>query len=99
MDGRRDFTIDPNNFGDLPALVDEIKRDGVRFVVIFDPAIANDYETYERGVSQKVFAEWADPKYKPDDQPTDSDILIGNVSTTKNSLNCLNSKTIILIIF
>jgi alpha-glucosidase (family GH31 glycosyl hydrolase) len=34
MDGRRDFTIDPVNFGDLPQLVDEVKKDGLRFIAI-----------------------------------------------------------------
>ncbi|KZR98836.1 Lysosomal alpha-glucosidase, partial [Daphnia magna] len=59
MDGRRDFTIDPVNFRDLPALVDEVKKGGLRFVIILDPAIANDYATYERGVALSVYAEWA----------------------------------------
>jgi maltase-glucoamylase len=34
MDGRRDFTIDPVNFGDLPQLVDQVKKDGLRFIAI-----------------------------------------------------------------
>lgn len=80
MDKRRDFTIDPDNFGDLPALVDEIKKDGIRFVIILDPAIAQGYETYDRGLKQSVFVEWASGFDKPDDQPNDSNILIGNVS-------------------
>lgn len=42
MDKRRDFTIDPVNFADLPALVDEVKRDGLRFGIILDPAIAHE---------------------------------------------------------
>ena len=79
MDGRRDFTIDPVNFADLPALVDEVKKDGLRFIVILDPAIANDYETYDRGENLAVYAEWFNSTLKPDDQPTDSDIVIGNV--------------------
>uniref|UniRef100_A0A0P5BNP6 alpha-glucosidase n=1 Tax=Daphnia magna TaxID=35525 RepID=A0A0P5BNP6_9CRUS len=79
MDGRRDFTIDPVNFGDLPALVDEVKKGGLRFVIILDPAIANDYETYERGVALSVYAEWANETLKPDDQPTENNIIIGNV--------------------
>lgn len=81
MDGRRDFTIDPENFGDLPALVNEIKKDGIRFVVILDPAIAQGYQTYERGLNQSVYVEWADGFTKPDDQPNDSNILIGNVDS------------------
>lgn len=79
MDGRRDFTIDPVNFRDLPALVDEVKKGGLRFVIILDPAIANDYETYERGVALSVYAEWANETLKPDDQPTENNIIIGNV--------------------
>lgn len=79
MDGRRDFTIDPDNFGDLPALVDEVKQDGLRFIIILDPAIANDYQTYDRGVELSVYAEWVNATIKPDDQPTDSNIIIGNV--------------------
>lgn len=42
MDKRRDFTIDPVNFADLPALVDEVKRDGLKFGIILDPAIAHE---------------------------------------------------------
>ena len=79
MDGRRDFTIDPVNFADLPALVDEIKQDGLRFIVILDPAIANDYESFDRGYNMSVFAEWYNATYIPDDQ-TDN-IIIGNVTT------------------
>lgn len=85
MDGRRDFTIDPVNFGDLPALVDEVKKGGLRFVIILDPAIANDYATYERGVALSVYAEWANETLKPDDQPTENNIIIGNVYK-KNSI-------------
>jgi len=39
MDGRRDFTIDPVNFRDLPQLVDEVKKDGLRFIAIIVSAI------------------------------------------------------------
>ena len=42
MDGRKDFTIDPVNFADLPALVDEVKQGGLRFGIILDPAIAHE---------------------------------------------------------
>ncbi len=89
MDGRRDFTIDPVNFGDLPALVDEIKKDGLRFITIIDPAIADDYESYERGKTNGVFVTWADPNNKPENQPTDNDIVFGNVFFKLFfSLNC-----------
>ena len=79
MDGRRDFTIDPVNFADLPQLVDEVKKDGLRFIVMFDPAIASDYPTYDRGLADNVFVEWANKTIKPPGQPTDSDVVLGNV--------------------
>lgn len=80
MDGQRDFTIDPVNFGDLPALVDEVKKDGLRFVVILDPAIANDYDTFERGKAANVFIQWANSTLRPPNQPLDN-IVLGNVIT------------------
>ena len=66
MDGRRDFTIDPVNFADLPALVDDVKKDGLRFIVILDPAIANDYSTYDRGVASSAYVEWVNATYRVD---------------------------------
>ena len=79
MNGRRDFTIDPVNFGDLPQLVQEVKKNGLRFAVMFDPAIASDYATYDRGLADNVFVEWANSSIKPPGQPTDSDVVLGNV--------------------
>lgn len=77
MDGRRDFTIDQQNFADLPQLVDEVKAGGLRFIVILDPAIANDYDAFERGKAANVYAVWSNSSYKPDGQV--DDILFGNV--------------------
>ena len=34
MDGYKDFTIDPINFGGLPEYVDELKVEGTRFIII-----------------------------------------------------------------
>ena len=79
MDERRDFTIDPVNFGDLPQLVDEIKRDGVRFIVILDPAIPNDYEPYRRGKAANVYVKWANSTLRPPEEPADDDIIFGTV--------------------
>jgi len=90
MDGKRDFTIDPVNFGDLPALVDEVKVDGVRFVVILDPAIASDYVSYERGKAANAYVVWANSTIKPPGQPTDSDIILGNVNLKKENFNSIS---------
>jgi alpha-glucosidase (family GH31 glycosyl hydrolase) len=78
MDGRRDFTLDPVNFGDLPQLVDQVKSDGLRFIIILDPAIAIDYSTYTNGKAGDVFIKWGNDTTIPDGQPEDN-MLIGNV--------------------
>ena len=69
MDGRRDFTIDPVNFAGLPKLVDRIKDEGVRFVVILDPTIAVDYDVFQRANASNAFVQWEN-----------SSVVIGNVS-------------------
>ena len=85
MDRRRDFTLDPVNFPDLPQLVDEVKMEGLRFIVIFDPAIAVGYVTFERGLAANVFIEWANSTIKPSNQPTDDDYLLGRVWPTNRT--------------
>ena len=39
MDRNLDFTVNPSNFSNLPEYVKDIKKDGLRFVVILDPVI------------------------------------------------------------
>ncbi|KAF0295157.1 Sucrase-isomaltase, intestinal [Amphibalanus amphitrite] len=73
MDGKRDFTIDPNNFADLPTFIQELREEGVRFVLIYDPAIAADFGTYptsDRGVEQDVFVKWPNASFIPENQCT-----------------------------
>ncbi|EFX87690.1 hypothetical protein DAPPUDRAFT_312136 [Daphnia pulex] len=82
MDARKDFTIDPVNFGDLPALVDEVKKDGLRFGIILDPAIAHErtgYLPFRRGDNNKVFVQWANSSYKPEGQAANDNNLYGRV--------------------
>ena len=78
MDGRRDFTVDPIHFGDLPQLIRDVKNDGLRFIVILDPAIAIDYPSYENGKALDVYIKWDNETTIPDDQPSDL-TLLGNV--------------------
>lgn len=81
MDGRKDFTINPDNFGNLSILVDQIKTEGIRFVIILDPAIAAvpGYAPYTQGKRNNVFIQWADSSYKPENQTADDDTLYGRV--------------------
>ncbi|XP_043215763.1 sucrase-isomaltase, intestinal-like [Amphibalanus amphitrite] len=73
MNVRRDFTIDPRNFSDLPAYVQELReQEEVRFVYIYDPAIAAEfdggYPSADRGVQSDVFIKWMNASLVPDDQ-------------------------------
>lgn len=90
MAGRKDFTIDRVNFSDLPQLVDEIKTDGVRFVIILDPAIPNapGYMPFSRGNRSKVFVQWANETFKPVNQSDNDNNLYGRVSLRYISKFC-----------
>ncbi|XP_050176741.1 maltase-glucoamylase-like [Myiozetetes cayanensis] len=71
MERQLDFTLSPK-FQGLPALVDQIRRDGMRFVLILDPAISaneTDYLPFERGKEQDVFIKY----------PNSSDIIYAKV--------------------
>ncbi|XP_056622067.1 sucrase-isomaltase, intestinal [Triplophysa dalaica] len=62
MERQMDFTVDQNDFQDLPALVDNMRAEGMRFIFILDPAIAGneteEYLPFSRGLNQDVFIKW-----------------------------------------
>lgn len=62
MERQMDFTLDKDDFQGLPALVDKMRAEGMRFIFILDPAIAanetEDYPAFTRGVQQDVFIKW-----------------------------------------
>ncbi|XP_074171361.1 maltase-glucoamylase [Rhinolophus sinicus] len=72
MERQLDFTLSPN-FTGFPALITRMKKDGMRVILILDPAISgNETDTYlafERGVKDNVFIK----------DPTSGDILWGKV--------------------
>uniref|UniRef100_A0A8C5Q0B1 alpha-glucosidase n=1 Tax=Leptobrachium leishanense TaxID=445787 RepID=A0A8C5Q0B1_9ANUR len=63
MERQMDFTLG-QNFSELPAFVDKIRGEGMRFIILLDPAIAgnetNPYLAFDRGVQDDVFIKWAD---------------------------------------
>ncbi|XP_068026417.1 LOW QUALITY PROTEIN: maltase-glucoamylase-like [Melanerpes formicivorus] len=66
-----DFTLSPH-FSGLPALINRLHEDGMRFILILDPAISaneTDYPTFTRGVEEDVFIKW----------PNSNDIIYGKV--------------------
>ncbi|XP_015266282.1 PREDICTED: sucrase-isomaltase, intestinal [Gekko japonicus] len=85
MERRLDFTLSPS-FAGLPTLIDRMKKDGMRFVIILDPAISGNeqnYPAYSRGLADNVFIRW----------PNNGDIVWGkvwpyypNVTTVNTSL-------------
>uniref|UniRef100_A0A8C0HDR0 Maltase n=1 Tax=Chelonoidis abingdonii TaxID=106734 RepID=A0A8C0HDR0_CHEAB len=71
MERQLDFTLSPD-FAGLPALVDRMKKEGMRFIIILDPAISGNetnYLAYTRGVQEDVFIKW----------PNSSEIVWGKV--------------------
>ncbi|XP_030898548.2 sucrase-isomaltase, intestinal [Melopsittacus undulatus] len=60
MERQLDFTIGAR-FAGLPALVNKIKEEGMRFIIILDPAISGNetnYPAFSRGVQDDVFIKW-----------------------------------------
>ncbi|XP_070761323.1 sucrase-isomaltase, intestinal [Enoplosus armatus] len=61
MERQLDFVLNPE-FGGLPALVDNMRGEGMRFIFILDPAISGNetrhYPAYERGNAADVFIKW-----------------------------------------
>ncbi|CAD7697322.1 unnamed protein product [Ostreobium quekettii] len=59
MDGFRDFTLDPNNFGmsQMRTLVKKLHANGQRWVPIIDPGIKVDpgYPAYDDGIREDIF--------------------------------------------
>ncbi|KAM9274801.1 sucrase-isomaltase, intestinal [Cariama cristata] len=71
MERQLDFTIG-TRFAGLPALINRIKEEGMRFIIILDPAISGNetnYPAFSRGVQDDVFIKW----------PNTSDIIYSKV--------------------
>ncbi|MFD7818256.1 TIM-barrel domain-containing protein [Streptomyces sp. NPDC059785] len=56
-DGHRVFTVDRENFPKLPALAEELRRDGIRLVSIIDPAVEAEpgNTVHDSGVAEDTF--------------------------------------------
>nr|XP_033486358.1 maltase-glucoamylase, intestinal [Epinephelus lanceolatus] len=61
MDRQLDFVLDPE-FDGLPALVNRMRGEGMRFIFILDPAISGNetrhYPAFVRGKAADVFIKW-----------------------------------------
>uniref|UniRef100_G1SKM6 Sucrase-isomaltase, intestinal n=1 Tax=Oryctolagus cuniculus TaxID=9986 RepID=G1SKM6_RABIT len=61
MERQLDFTID-ENFRELPQFVDRIRGEGMRYIIILDPAISGNetrpYPAFDRGEAKDVFVKW-----------------------------------------
>jgi alpha-glucosidase len=58
QDRNRPFTTNPKTFPDLPGLVGDLKKDGIKLVAITDlhiAAVDEDYAPYTAGVKQDAF--------------------------------------------
>ncbi|XP_044145770.1 sucrase-isomaltase, intestinal [Bufo gargarizans] len=63
MERQMDFTLG-QSFQGLPNLVDKIRGEGMKFIILLDPAIAGNetkpYPAFDRGVQDDVFIKWPD---------------------------------------
>ncbi|XP_069543659.1 sucrase-isomaltase, intestinal [Brachyistius frenatus] len=61
MERQLDFVLD-RDFKGLPALVDRMRGEGMRFIFILDPAISGNetvsYPAFERGQAADIFIKW-----------------------------------------
>uniref|UniRef100_A0AAX7VJB0 alpha-glucosidase n=1 Tax=Astatotilapia calliptera TaxID=8154 RepID=A0AAX7VJB0_ASTCA len=61
MERQLNFVLD-KDFQGLPALVDSMRDEGMRFIFILDPAISGNetqpYPAFERGIAADVFIKW-----------------------------------------
>uniref|UniRef100_A0A3Q3A333 alpha-glucosidase n=1 Tax=Kryptolebias marmoratus TaxID=37003 RepID=A0A3Q3A333_KRYMA len=67
MERQLDFVLD-SEFKGLPALVDSMRAEGMRFIFILDPAISGNetnYPAFKRGQAADVFIKW--PKHLSDE--------------------------------
>ncbi|XP_078419908.1 sucrase-isomaltase, intestinal [Cetorhinus maximus] len=73
MERQLDFTLDVNDFQNLPNLFDKMRSEGMRIIIILDPAISGNetkhYEAFTTGLDNNVFIKWSD----------NSDIVWGKV--------------------
>ncbi|XP_040499843.1 probable maltase-glucoamylase 2 [Ursus maritimus] len=62
MDRKLDFTLSPS-FQNLSVLIEQMKNNGMRFILILDPAISGNetqYRPFTRGQDSNVFIKWPD---------------------------------------
>ncbi|KAA0198026.1 hypothetical protein HAZT_HAZT009475 [Hyalella azteca] len=86
-----DFTIDNDNFSQLPEFVKKIKDEGVKFMTVLDPAInaelGPDYEVHVRGVAGNVYVTWGGDVELPDggNNYGAGDLLLGHARPDNRS--------------
>uniref|UniRef100_A0A673K9X0 P-type domain-containing protein n=1 Tax=Sinocyclocheilus rhinocerous TaxID=307959 RepID=A0A673K9X0_9TELE len=68
MERQMDFTLDQVNFKGLPALVDQMRAEGMRFIFILTKG---SYPAFDTGIEKDVFIKWP-PEFS-------NDIVLGKV--------------------
>lgn len=82
MDHRLDFTVDHVNFAGLEDYVREVKKEGLRFIIILDPAInaemGEEYPVHVRAKDRDVYITWP-PHLVPEQNFGAGDVMLGYV--------------------
>ncbi|XP_059187897.1 sucrase-isomaltase, intestinal isoform X2 [Centropristis striata] len=93
MEDKKDFTYDKVKFSELPGFYDYLHKEGQRYILILDPAVATSkrvgntpYESYDRGTQQNAWVTESDGK-----TPLLGEVWPGEtVFPDYTSQNCIN---------
>ena len=82
MDRRLDFTVDPVNFAGLKDYAREIRKEGVRFIILLDPAINAEVKVFTQGnavMECQLQVRHGNTPSSPSSNWTEKDMLIAYV--------------------
>lgn len=79
MEKNNDFTYDKKKFKDLPQFVDDLHKQGRKYVILFDPGVSagepnGTYPPYDKGIEMDIFI-----------KNSSGQVLVAKVQTWKNN--------------
>ncbi|XP_060598146.1 sucrase-isomaltase, intestinal-like [Ruditapes philippinarum] len=83
FDANMDFTLDKTNFGDLPQYFTKLRENGMRTVIILDPAFISSkkgYEPYDNLTALRGSVMWPEELNVADEDMDSTRALLGYVS-------------------
>ncbi|XP_067678896.1 maltase-glucoamylase-like [Haliotis asinina] len=82
MDEQKDFTVDDVNFPGLNDYFNELRKEGMKTIIILDPCLISNetnYEPYERMKAARANIKWPSDYTAPDDMKDETNAVLGYV--------------------